>query len=124
MKIGIEGTSEEIKGLFQNDGSTKDYFKKPEKPLSRTLFIVPSCSYIVSIILLTPVLGVPEGWHTFIFLIGCCCSSWLAVCLQIRFKNPFATSFIAIFGIAFMLVALGVLSPVELLDKAKNFKPK
>ena len=125
MKIGeMEGTPEEIRDFCQNNGlNIEDYLEKPEKPLSRYLFIGPSCLYVVSIILLTTVPSVSEGWRTFIFLFGCCCSLWLAVGVQIRFKNTWATSFIIICGISFMLVALGVISPAALLDQAKEFKP-
>ncbi len=126
MKIGkMEGTPEEIRDFFQNNGlSIEDYLEKPEKPISRYLFIGPSCFYVVFIILLTTVSGVSDGWRTVIFLIGCCCSLWLAVSVQIRFKNTWATSFIILCGISFMLVALGVISPTELLDQARKLKPK
>ena len=127
MKIGgeMEGTPEEIRDFFQNNGlRIEEYLEKPEKPLSQYLFIGPSCLYVVSIILLTTVSGVSDGCRTFIFLFGCCCSLWLAVSVQIRFKNIWAASFIIIFGISFMLVALGVISPAELLDQTKEFKPK
>ena len=127
MKIGeeIEGTPQEIRDLFQNNGfSIEKYLKKFEKPLNRYLFICPSCLYLVSIILLTTVSNLSNGLRTLIFLFGCCCSLWLAVNVQIRFKNPWATAFIVLCGISFMLVALGVISPVELLDQANKFKPE
>lgn len=126
MKIGeVEGTPEEIKNFYQNNGlNIEDYLVKPGKPLSRKSFIGPSCFYVVSIILLTTFSGISEGWRTFIFLIGCCCSLWLAVSVQIRFKNTWATFFIILCGISFVLVALGVISPTELLDQARKLKPK
>lgn len=127
MKYGdeIEGTPEEIRDFFQNYGlNIEEYLEKSEKPLSRYLFICPSCLYVVPIILLTTVSDLSNGLRTLIFLFGCCCSLWLAVSVQIRFKNTWATAFIVLCGISFMLVALGVISPVELLDQANKFKPE
>ena len=126
MKIGaMEGTPEEIRDLCQNNGlNIEDYLEKTEKPINRYLFMAFSGFYVVSIILLATVSGVSDGWRTVMFLIGCCCSLWLAVSVQIRFKNTWATFFIILCGISFMLVALGVISPTELLDQARKLKPK
>lgn len=125
MKVGeIEGTPQEINDFCENNGlNIEDYLYKPEKPLSRSLFIVPSVFYIIFIILLTIVTALPHKWRTFIFLVGCCCSLWLGVNIQIRFKNTWATAFIIICGIAFMLVASGDITPLGLLDHAKELKP-
>jgi len=126
MKIGkMEGTTEEIRDFFENNGlKIEDYLEKPEKPLSHFLFIVPSCLYVISIILLSVISTRRDVWCTVIFLIGCCCSLWLAISVQIRFKNAWATFFIILGSISFMLVALGVISPADLLDQAQEFKPK
>lgn len=127
MKIGdgdMEGTPEEIKDFCENNGlNIEDYLEKPEKPLSRSLFMAPSGLYIVFIIFLT-VAALPNEWRIFIFLLGCCCSLWLGVNIQIRYKNTWATAFVIIGGIAFMLVALGVISPLELLERAQELKPE
>jgi hypothetical protein len=126
MKIGeLEGTPEEIRDFCQNNGlKIEEYIEKPERPIGKYLFIGPSCLYLISIIVLTsgPILA--YGLRTFIFLFGCCCSLWVGVNVQIRFKNSWATSFIVFFGIAFMLVALGAISPTELFEKTKDIKPK
>jgi hypothetical protein len=126
MRVGdMEGTPQEINDFCENNGlNIEDYLEKPEKPLNRFLFIAPSGLYIVFVILLTIVTALPRGWRTFVFLLGCCCSLWLAVNIQIRFNNTWATAFIIIGGIAFMLVALGVISPLELLEQAKELKQK
>ena len=126
MKIGtMEGTPEEIRNFCENNGlNIADYIEKPEKPINRSMFIGSLCLYVVFIILLTTVSGVSNGWRTVMFLTGCCCSLWVAIAVQIRFKNTWATFFIILCGISFMLVALGVISPIELLDKARELKPK
>jgi hypothetical protein len=126
MKIGeMEGTPEEIRDFCQNNGlNIAEYLEKPEKPLNRLLFITPSCLYVIFVVLLSTISNASDGWRNFIFLFGCCCSLWLAVNVQIRFKNIVATSFILIGGISFMLVALGVISPMQLLNEAKELKPK
>jgi len=126
MKLGkMEGTPEEIRDFCQNNGlNIEDYLEKVEKPINRYMFICPLIIYLLFIILLTTISAVSNGWRTVMFLIGCCCSLWLAVAVQIRFKNTWATFFIILCGISFMLVALGVISPLELLDKARELKPK
>jgi H+/Cl- antiporter ClcA len=126
MKLGpMKGTPKEIRDFCQNNGFIlEDYLKKPEKPLNPYLFIVFALAYVVFIILLTTVSGISQGWRTAMFLVGCCFSLCLAVSVQIRFKNTWAAFFIILCGISFMLVALGVISPNELLDQARKLKPK
>jgi hypothetical protein len=126
MKIGtMEGTPEEIRDFCQNNGlNIENYLEKVEKPINRYMFICSLCLYVAFIILLTTVSSLSSGWRTVMFLLGCCCSLWLAVAIQIRFKNVCASSLIFLGGIAFMLVALGVISPLELFEKAQDLKPK
>jgi hypothetical protein len=117
MKIGkMEGTPEEISGFCENNGlNILDYLDNQEKRLSRLLFIVPLCVYVLFIILLTIITNMPDGLRTLIFLLGCICSLWLSTSIQIHFKNIWAMTSIIICGIAIMLVALGTISPLELL---------
>jgi len=126
MKIGkMEGTPREIRDFCENNGLViEDYLEKTEKPINRYLFIGPSCFYVASIILLATVPRLPLSWRNAIFLFGCCSSLGLAVPVQIRYRNIWATVLIILCGIAFMLVALGVMSPIELLDQAQKLQPE
>ncbi|MFQ5965126.1 MAG: hypothetical protein ACE5KZ_12695 [Candidatus Scalinduaceae bacterium] len=122
MKFGkMEGTPEEIKDFCENNGlNILDYLDNQEKPLGPFLFIVPLCFYVLFIILLTIITNIPDKLRTLIFLLGCGCSLWLSIYIQIHFKNVWAMTSIIICGIAIMLVALGTISPLELLKLIKN----
>jgi hypothetical protein len=60
--------------------------------------------------------------RNFVFLLGCGASLWLAFALQIRFKNIWAAIFVFFWLLLIMLVALGVVKPVEMIQYYKDFK--
>lgn len=124
MKVGkMEGSPQEIKDLCENNGlNIEDYLDKREQPLGKFWFIAPAFLFVLSIVVLTLTASLQKGWQTLVFLLGCCCALWLAVSVQLHFKNTWATTFIAIGGLLLMLVALGVVTPQELLQHAKDFK--
>jgi len=124
MKIGmVEGSPEEIRDFFQNNGlNIQDYLEKPETPLNRIWFIVPVLLIFGAISLLTLIASVPNPTQAFLFLIGCGAGIWLAVNVQIRFKNTWAAGFIAVGTILLMLVAIGVMAPSELVQQMKDLR--
>ena len=124
MKVGkMEGSPQEIKDLCENNGlNIEDYLEKPEQPLGKFWFIAPGFLFVLSIVVLTLTASLQKSWQTLVFLLGCCCALWLAVSVQLRFKNTWATTSIAIGGLLLMLVALGAVTPQELLQHAKDFK--
>lgn len=118
MKIGpVQGTSEEVNDLFQNNGlNLSEYLQKPEPPLPNIWLIIPSVILVVSFGVLTLLQTVSENWKTFIFLLGFASSLWLGVSVHIRFKSNWAAGAIILVGLLIMLVALGVLEPKELIE--------
>jgi len=124
MKIGhVEGTPEEIKGFMENNGLQVDRFFQPaERPISTVWFIVPSALVVISIGVLTMVQLSQKGASTFVFLAGCGGALWLAANIQLRFKNVWAAAGVLIGCILFLLVALGVLLPSDLLKEAHKWK--
>ena len=124
MKIGpVEGSPEEIKDFFQNNGlNALDYMEPIDPPLKWLWFVVPSCTLIVVLALLTLFPPESNGAATFTFLIGCGAGLWIATNIQLRFKNVTASLIVAIGCLLLLLVALGALSPPQMLDAARKWK--
>lgn len=47
---------------------------------------------------------------------------WGGVAIQLRFKNAWATGLVVVGGLLVGLVALGALTPVQLLEQAKSIR--
>ena len=124
MKMGkLEGSQEEIHDFFQNNGlNIQDYLEKPEPPLKRIWFIVPVLLIAGAISLLTLIAPSAESAQKFLFLTGFGAGIWLAVNVQIRYKNAWAAFFTAVGTVLLMLVAIGEMAPSELVQHMKDLK--
>jgi hypothetical protein len=125
MKFGkqMEGSPEEIRDFFQNNGlNITDYIERPELPLKPIWFIVPVCLILLSLSCLTLLAPLRPSMQTFVFLLGCGAGIWLAVNVQLRFKNTWAAVFVAIGTILIMLVAIGTVTPVEMIQQLRKLK--
>jgi uncharacterized membrane protein len=124
MKIGkMEGSPEEIKDFFQNiDLNIADYLERTEQPMKSIWFVLPVVMVIFSLSWLTLFAPSLVALQTFIFSIGCGGGIWLAVNVQIRFKNTWAAVFVAIGAVLLMMVAIGLVTPTEMLQSLKEFK--
>ena len=124
MKIGkMEGSPEEIRNFIENNGlNIEDYLEQPQPPLRRVWLIIPACLVVASLFWLTLFTPSSIAFLTFIFLIGFGGGIWLAVSVQIRFENSWATTIVAVGTLLMMLVAIGVLSPAEMLQYLKEFE--
>lgn len=124
MKIGnTEGTPEEIKDFFQNNSlNIIDYLEKPEQPLKPVWFIVPVSLVIAALLCLTLLAPTQTSLRTLVFLLGCSAGFWLAVNVQIRFKNAWATFFVAVGAVLVMLVAIGIVAPLDMVKYLKELR--
>lgn len=124
MKIGpVEGTSEEINSIFQNNGlNLSEYLQKPEPPLSIIWLIIPSVLFFACTGVLLLASMASYNYKIFIFLLGFAFSVWIGVCVHIRFKSSMGAGTIILAGLLIMLVALGAIGPKELLEHYENFK--
>ena len=125
MKFGkqMEGSPEEIRDFFQNNGlNITDYIERPESPLKPIWFIVPVCLILLSLSCLTLLAPLRPSMQTFVFLLGCGAGIWLAVNVQLRFKNTWAAVFVAVGTILIMLVAIGTVTPVEMIQQLRKLK--
>jgi uncharacterized membrane protein len=124
MKIGnTEGTPEEIKDFFENNSlNIIDYLEKPDQPLKPVWFIVPVSLVIAALLCLTLLAFTLTSVRTLVFLLGCSAGFWLAVNVQIRFKNAWATFFVAVGTVLVMLVAIGMVAPIDMLQHLKELR--
>ncbi|PMP42102.1 hypothetical protein [Vibrio splendidus] len=124
MKFGgVEGTPEEIKNHFENNGlNPLDFFDKPEDKLSKIWVVVPSVIFVLCFGSLNFVNEISDKSKSFIFLTGLCACVWTAVSVHIRFKSGWGAGSIIFIGLLVMLVALGILQPAQLLDYIKAAK--
>ncbi|MCX5822488.1 MAG: hypothetical protein NTY86_03005 [Deltaproteobacteria bacterium] len=125
MKFGnkMEGSPEEIRDFFQNNGlNITDYMERPDLPLKAVWFILPVCFIVVSLTCLTFLMPLGTSMQTFVFLLGCGAGIWLAVNVQLRFKNTWAAVFVAIGTILLILVAIGTVTPTEMIQQLNKFK--
>lgn len=124
MKIGnAVGTPQEITDFFENNGmDPNNFFTQSEPPLNKIWFIVPSVIILIVFVVLTLYDELTAGQTKLGFLIGCGASLWLTINIQLRFKSPWATGVLAIGLLLLMLVAIGVLTPRDLLEQAKSLR--
>jgi FtsH-binding integral membrane protein len=124
MKIGkLEGTPEEIKDFFQNSGlNVSDYLEKTEQPLKPVCFIAPVIIVIAALLWLTLFAPSRAALQTFLFLCGCGGGIWLAATIQIRFKNTWASIFVAVGTVLVMMVAIGIATPADIVKQLKELK--
>lgn len=124
MKMGqIEGSPEEIRDFFQNNGlNIADYIEKPEDPLKPIWLIVPAIILALAFSSLTLFAPQTPATQNLIFLFGCGAGIWLTVSVQIKFKNTWAAGFIAIGSILIMLVAIGLITPTEMMQHLKEIQ--
>ena len=124
MKLGpIEGTKEEVTGFFQDNGlNVKDYFQMSETPIRVVWIVIPAIPMIIALGTLTLIGSLSTGQKMFAFLLGCAALVWLTTVIQLRFKHAWATGIVAIGGLLLMLVALGAISPTQMLNEVKSFR--
>jgi hypothetical protein len=123
MKIGnIEGTPQEIQDLIVNHGlQLTDYLEVPEEPIARVWVLAPAILAAVALILIQLLSAYPKAVLP-LFLLGTASLVWLAISLQIKFKNGWATAVAAVGGLIVLLVAAGYLAPKETIDAIKELK--
>ena len=124
MKFGpMEGTSEEIKNFFQDNGlNAADYFTPPEPPIKTIWFLIPGVFVVCALAVLTLFTPSSKAVATFVFLVGCAAALWLTVNVQIRFKSLWATGIVLVGCLLIMLVALGVVTPLQMFEEMKSLK--
>lgn len=122
MKIGsIEGTHEEVKDVFKDNGlNLSDYLEKPKQPLSKIWIIIPGILFVIFVATLLFAKSFTPDEKLFTFILGFLSSVWAAVSVHIRFKTIWGASAVVLAGLLIMLIAYGVMTPSELLEHYQN----
>jgi FtsH-binding integral membrane protein len=118
MKIGdLEGSSEEIHDFFQNNGlKVEDYFQQPQKPIGKFWIVVFGLLVLVSLAMLVLEFSADPKVRKLIFIVSCFLSLCWSATFQVKFKNTWATSFVAIGCVLLALVAYGVYTPEDMFN--------
>ena len=124
MKLGkAEGTPEEITNFFASHGQNPlDYFEKIENPLHWRWLAIPCSLVAIAVLLLVILDNLQSKTHILLFLLGSGCACWAAASLQVRFKNTWATTIVAIGILLLLLVAAGYIEPREIMDTIKGLQ--
>lgn len=124
MKLrDLEGSSQEIHDFFQNNGlKAEDYFIVPPKPVQLRWVAIPSILVLIGLSCLALEVPGDVKHRKLAFIITCFFSLWLAIVLQIKFKNNWATSVAVVGCLLLSLVAFGVFTPEQMMDNVLLFK--
>ncbi|MEK6760152.1 MAG: hypothetical protein AABY51_10310 [Deltaproteobacteria bacterium] len=117
-----EGSPEEIRDFCKNQGLNLDDFFEQPKPLKLVWLIIPVLLAFVSLIWLTIFSPNNPNLQKFVFLFGCSAGIWLAVSVQMRFKNTWAAVFLGIATFLILLVAFGSVTPLQIFQELKELK--
>jgi peptidoglycan/LPS O-acetylase OafA/YrhL len=124
MKLGkVEGSPQEIRNFIQDSGlNVQDYLERPEKKLGAIWFVLPSSIVLIAaaVSVLIPSFG-PSG-RVLAFIGGCAASIWLAVVVHVRYKSAWASSTIVIGSVVLLLVAAGLIGPLDVLKQLREIK--
>lgn len=126
MKLkDIEGTPEEIRDLFKNNGmKISEYLLAPVDWwwLVLPIFGGVAC---VALIVLGQIIYPEFGSKCLLgsFVIGLVFLVWMAIVVQIKYSSPTSSAIAGIGGLLILLVAAGVIPIAEILPAVISLKP-
>lgn len=120
---GLEGSPEEIRDLFRDNGlKLSDYLVAPKPSLPSWHFYTSSALiFAVTVALTLGLIDFPQ-WGFLVFLGGCAATIWLTSSVQIKFDNAWASAFVLIGLFVVLLMAYGQITPTEALQEVKSIK--
>ena len=127
MKAGpFDGSPKEVRDLLENHGlRLEDLLEQPAPPLRAAHLTIPAILLCVALLLLALMSrSCSPAALTLIYLLCLGCGTWLAVSIQLKFRNGMATFVVAIGVILMILVASGVFSPKEAAEFIKDIRGK
>jgi hypothetical protein len=124
MKLGkMEGSPEEIRDIIETNGlNLADFLEKPERRLSAVWLIAPVAIVVLSLVFLVILSPLSPQALILLFLLGAGGTCWSTASVQIRFKNPWATTVVGVGLLLMVLVAAGFLTPKETVEAIKGIK--
>lgn len=123
MKFGhLEGTPEEIRDFFENNGlDANNYFQPVERPIHTAWLVAPAVVVLLMVIVLWLNFTANPRHQWLAFLLGCLSTVWLGAILQIKYKQPMVTGFAAVGCVVVLVIAFGLLTPLEAIEQLKQF---
>lgn len=119
----LEGTTDEIKNFFQDNGlNAADYFQPAEIPIKTIWLVLPAACVLLALAVLVLVPSLTLVQQRFAFIVSCFSAIWWAVVIQVRFKNVWATGVVVVGCLLLALVSLGVVTPIQMLEEVKALK--
>lgn len=124
MKLGgAEGTPKEFTDFFQDNGlDPSHYFQKVDNPISTRWVVIPAILIFLVVIAIWLMSKTQTQYQWPTFLLGCLGVVWLGVSTQLRFKQPMVTAFASVGCLAVLVVAFGLLTPLEAIEQLKQLR--
>ena len=124
MKLGsAEGTPKEFTDFFQDNGlDPSHYFQKVDNPISTRWVAIPAVLVFLAVIAIWLLAKTQTQYQWPAFLLGCLCVVWLGVSTQLRFKQAMVTTVASIGCLAVLVVAFGLLTPLEAIEQRKQLR--
>ena len=124
MKVGgVEGSAKEIRDFFQDNGlNVEDYLERPRHPPGTGLFVLPSIITGATVVVSALVPPSNSIVRLLLFLVGLMASIWLSVNIHVKYKSAWSAFWIIVGTVALLLIADGVIAPLDLFNKLMNMK--
>lgn len=126
MKVGgAEGTPQELTDFFQNNGlNPGDYFQRVESSTATRWVVIPAVLVLASVFALWWLATEHAQYQWLAFLLGVLAVIWLTASLQLRYKQVVVTGIAGFSALSVMVVAFGLLTPLEALEQLRQLLPK
>ncbi|MDR3631733.1 MAG: hypothetical protein P4L42_15535 [Desulfocapsaceae bacterium] len=127
MKVGpVDGSVQEVRDLFENHGlDLESYIEKPLSPLKTRFLIIPVAVFLFILFVLALIPASSPEWQSrFLYIFSFGSGTWICASTQLRFKNGIATFCVAMGLVLTILLAAGVMSPMEAAEAIKSLKGK
>lgn len=128
MKIGdIEGTPEEIKGLFQNDGLDLAQFLKAKPVISNPKSHIAGLIASVSVFLIINgciwIAELPDYLEKIFIILSIALIAIMTILIHQKYEKITISGFTVFFAIVIMSTCLGYITPKEALNKIEKQNP-
>jgi hypothetical protein len=122
MKLGqVVGSPKEIKNFIRGSGlNVKDLIEIPERQIRTIWFAVASAIVLTASVLSVVVPSMGPSGRVLAFIGGSAAAIWLAVIVHIRYKTAWGASAIIIGSVALLLVAAGLIGPLDVLKHMRD----
>ncbi len=126
MKMGpVDGNVEEVKNILENHGlKLEDYLERPRPPLKCMYLFIPIVLFAISIILIILCTGNNVTATKLLYVFGFGSATWMAVSVQIMYKNNIATLCVSVGALIIILLAAGLMTPRETIEIIKDIRSK